>query len=81
MAQIVFDAWLESPGHWRHVLGEVDQFRNQTAFAVGYAFAGPFNFSSHGFVFVRANLNLKAKATSFVEWKFETMLRAQDGAY
>ncbi len=78
-AQIVFDAWLESPGHRRHVLGEVDQFRNQTAFAVGYAFApvGPFDFSSHYFVFVSANLDADAEVTPFIEWKFETLSLAE----
>jgi hypothetical protein len=74
-AKIVFDSWLESPGHRRHVLGEVDQFRNQTAYGIGYAFAatGPFGWSSHYFVFVSANLDADAQVSPFVEWKFETM--------
>ena len=74
-AEIVFESWLESPGHRRHVLGEVDQFRNQTAYGVGYAFAseGPFGWSSHYFVFISANPDDDARVTPFVEWKFETM--------
>ena len=78
-AKIVFDSWLESPGHRRHVLGEVDQFRNQTAYGVGYAFAakGPFGWSSHYFVFVSANLDANAEVSPFVEWKFETMSLAE----
>lgn len=78
-AQIVFDSWLESPGHRRHVLGEVDQFRNQTAYGVGYAFAseGPFGWSSHYFVFISANRDDEAKVTPFVTWKFETLSLAE----
>lgn len=78
-AKIVFDSWLESPGHRRHVLGEVDQFRNQTAYGVGYAFAarGPFGWSAHYFVFVSANPDPGARVSPFVEWKFETMSLAE----
>lgn len=78
-AEIVFESWLGSPGHRRHVLGEVDQFRNQEAYGVGYAFAseGPFGWSSHYFVFISANRDDEARVTPFVVWKFESMRLAE----
>ena len=78
-ADIIFAAWLESPGHRRHVLAEVDQFKNQPAYGVGYAFAPqvPFGWSSHYFVIVTANADPDAVVTPFVEWKFDNFSLAK----
>ncbi len=78
-AEIVFESWLESPGHRRHVLGEVAQFRDHVSFGVGYAFAskGPFGWSSHYFVFVSANQDEEASVSPFVIWKFEQLSLAE----
>jgi hypothetical protein len=33
-----WEAWMESPAHKRHLLGEIDFFRDQDEYGVGYAY-------------------------------------------
>ena len=44
-------AWLNSPGHRRHVLGEIDFYRDQIDFGIGYAPGGQ---HGHYWVFISA---------------------------
>jgi len=52
-AEDAFVSWMNSPGHRRHVLGEIDFYRGQTHYGVGYAeVAGsPYR---HYYVFITA---------------------------
>jgi uncharacterized protein YkwD len=34
--QHAFDAWLNSPGHRKHLLGELDFYKQQTQIGIGY---------------------------------------------
>lgn len=78
-AQIVFDAWLNSPGHRAHVLAENAGYAAQTYYAVGYAFlaSGPFGFNSHYFVFVSAPPDPDASFGSYPQWRFDTLTLQQ----
>ena len=35
-ARQTYDSWLTSPGHRRHILGEIDFYASQTVVAIGY---------------------------------------------
>ena len=78
-AVIVFESWLGSPGHRRHVLAQADSFRHQTADGFGYAYSakGPFGWSSHSFVLVTANHGPDAGVRPFIEWKFSNFSLAE----
>ena len=81
-ANIVFPAWMESPGHRTHILGEQPGFANQIRYAVGYAFTpqGPFGFNSHYFVFVSAPDPPESIGTTlspYAEWLFENLTLPQ----
>lgn len=78
-ADIVFNAWLESPGHRTHVLGTQDFFSKQTYVAVGYAFdpQGPHGWSSHYFSFISAPPDEDAALSPVTEWLFSTLTLPQ----
>lgn len=74
-ASMVFQAWLDSPAHRAHVLGELGYYAAQTYYGVGYAYAptGPYGYSSHYFVFTSAPPQPQAALTPYVLWQFEKM--------
>lgn len=78
-ADIVFNAWMESPGHRTHVLGSQDFFGDQTYVAVGYAFdpQGPHGWSSHYFSFLSAPPDETAALSPVTEWLFSTLTLPQ----
>jgi len=78
-APIVFDAWMESPLHKAHLLAQNAVYVAQTYFAVGYAYAatGPFDFSSHYFVFVSAPPDEEATFGAYAEWRFNHLTLQQ----
>jgi len=78
-ADIVFNAWMESPGHRTHVLGSQDFFAKQTYVAVGYAFdpQGPHGWSSHYFSFISAPPDEDAELSQVTEWLFSTLTLLQ----
>lgn len=78
-AEIVFNAWMESPGHRTHVLGTQDFFAKQTYVAVGYAFdpQGPHGWSSHYFSFISAPPDKDAVLNPVTEWLFSTLTLPQ----
>jgi hypothetical protein len=78
-ADIVFNAWMESPGHRTHVLGTQDFFAKQTYVAVGYAFdpQGPHGWSSHYFSFLSAPPDEDAALSPVSEWLFSTLTLPQ----
>jgi hypothetical protein len=78
-ADIVFNAWLGSPGHRTHVLGSQSFFANQTYVAVGYAFdpQGPHGWSSHYFSFLSAPPDEQAELTPVTEWLFSSLTLPQ----
>ena len=78
-AGIVFDAWMESPGHRTHVLGSQSFFGDQTYVAVGYAFdpLGPHGWSSHYFCFLSAPPDENAELSPVTEWLFTTLTLPQ----
>lgn len=51
--QEAFDAWMASPGHRQHLLGENQFYANQIEFGVGYAFV-PGSTFGHYWVFLSA---------------------------
>ena len=81
-ANIVFPAWMESPGHRTHILGEQQGFADQIRYGVGYAFAarGPFGFSSHYYVFISAPdtpEGIGTELSPYGEWLFDRMTLPQ----
>ncbi len=78
-AQVVFDAWMNSPSHRSHVLAGVAGYAEQTYYAVGYAYVstGPFGFSSHYFVFVSAPPDPDAVFGPYRDWRFTHLTLTQ----
>jgi hypothetical protein len=68
----IFNAWLDSPSHRKHMLAESNFFKNQTRFGVGYARV-PNSLHTDYFVLITAPPNASPyhQLEPYSEWLFE----------
>lgn len=70
-ASSAFSGWMNSSGHRRHVLGEIDFFAQQTRYGIGYAEVSGSPYQRY-YVFISAPLNLSGESLlePYSEWLF-----------